>query len=338
MPLSSVAAIETFVQRGVGWWNCQDWGRLHLVGAGVTDYLHSQTSQDMKAVAVGAGCETTFMTATAHLIDQVTAYRQDAEDWLLITAPGSRLTLGGWIQRLLMFTRTSRLLDVTEQTAMVRVAGGESAAWLQSQGLPLPEGQHHHLQSAWQGIPLHVAQGCGLGIPGYTLWTETTEADVWHNLLAGIPRVTDQEWQALTVVRGRPCWGAEITEDYNPLEAGLWSAISLSKGCYIGQEVLAKQVTYQRLRQRLWGVHLEQVVAAGSPIVIDEHKEGVLTRCVVLDDGIYGLGYVRTKTGEEGRRVQVGDTWATLHERPELTFAQQAPLPRSTTQTVSQSN
>lgn len=50
----------------------------------------------------------------------------------------------------------------------------------------------------------------------------------------------EADWERLRIVQGRPAPGAELTEAYNPLEAGLCHAVSLNKGCYIGQETIAK--------------------------------------------------------------------------------------------------
>jgi folate-binding protein YgfZ len=50
----------------------------------------------------------------------------------------------------------------------------------------------------------------------------------------------EADWERLRIVQGRPSPGAELTESYNPLETGLCHAVSISKGCYIGQETIAK--------------------------------------------------------------------------------------------------
>jgi len=296
------AALLARLPGEVGWWEASDWGRLSLSGAGVTDYLHSQTSQRVREVPIGGSTTTTLISATAHLLDWVTLLRVDTEAWWMITSAGSRATVVPWIQRVLMFSRHSRLEDRTETTRMVRLLGKDLG------DPPFP---------AW------VIPDAGLGFGGLTLWTEQAYEPDLRAWLAKIPKLTEADWQVARVVRGRPQWGAEITPDYNPLEAGLWEAISLQKGCYIGQEVLAKQTTYQRLRQRLWGIDLpkqEVGVEPGSLITIEGHKEGILTSCVQVADRVVGLGYVRTKTGHAGTVVQVGAAQGSLFQPPSLSF------------------
>lgn len=75
-------------------------------------------------------------------------------------------------------------------------------------------------------------------------------------------------WEIARVVAGRPVVGKELTEDYNPFDAGLYDAVSLNKGCYIGQETLAKVYGRNAQRWELWGLHLSSPVAPGEKIFL----------------------------------------------------------------------
>ena len=117
----------------------------------------------------------------------------------------------------------------------------------------------------------------------------------------------EDAWEALRIAQGRPKPDAELTEDYNPLEVGLWDTISFTKGCYIGQETIARLNTYKGIKQYLWGIKLAGSVAVGTPITLDGEKVGVLTSCTQIDTGAIGLGYVRSKAGGVGLKVMIGD-------------------------------
>jgi folate-binding protein YgfZ len=123
----------------------------------------------------------------------------------------------------------------------------------------------------------------------------------------------------LRIRQGRPQADAELTEDYNPLEAGLWHTISYNKGCYIGQETIARLNTYQGVKQQLWGIQLSQTIAPGEPILLEAAKVGVCTSCTVTATGAFALGYLKTKAGGEGLTVQVGDQTGTVMDLPFLT-------------------
>ena len=118
--------------------------------------------------------------------------------------------------------------------------------------------------------------------------------------------------------QGVPQPGTELTEDYNPLEAGLWHAISFDKGCYIGQETIARLNTYQGVKQQLWGVQLSTPVEPGTPILVGEDKVGTLTSILDTAEGPLGLGYIRTKAGGAGLQVTVGEAEGTVVDVPFL--------------------
>ncbi|KAI3708336.1 hypothetical protein L2E82_37503 [Cichorium intybus] len=67
---------------------------------------------------------------------------------------------------------------------------------------------------------------------------------------------------------GRPAPGNELTNEFNVLEAGLWNAVSLNKGCYKGQETISRLITYDGIKQKLWGIQLSSLVDPGSPITV----------------------------------------------------------------------
>ena len=81
--------------------------------------------------------------------------------------------------------------------------------------------------------------------------------------------------------------------------------MSFTKGCYIGQETIARLNTYKGVKKRLWGIVLEQAVEPGTTISYEGAKVGKLTSVTTTDAGAFGLGYVRTKTGGEGLAVDL---------------------------------
>ena len=76
----------------------------------------------------------------------------------------------------------------------------------------------------------------------------------------------ERAWECERVLSGRPRAGRELTEASNPLEAGLWGCVSLGKGCYIGQETLAKVSTLGALNRELWGLQLGGSAQVGEAV------------------------------------------------------------------------
>lgn len=75
------------------------------------------------------------------------------------------------------------------------------------------------------------------------------------------------DWETARIQQGRPVEGKEVVQDYNPLEAGLYQAVSLNKGCYMGQETLAKVHKQNAVKQQLWCMRFEGAVQPGTPLL-----------------------------------------------------------------------
>lgn len=296
-------------QTGVALYDRTHWGRIQVGDRDRLRFLHNQTTNAFEGRKPGEGCDTVFVTSTARTIDLATAYiLEDAV--LLLVSPGRSPSLINWMDRYIFFADKVSLQDVTAETAAFNLIGPESDAFLQSLGAEAISGQPQgtHQELVLQEIPVRVAVGSGVAIAGYTLITSRDHAaDLW-NILAdtGAVPLGETAWEQLRIQQGRPAPEHELTDDFNPLEAGLWSTISLSKGCYIGQETIARLHTYRGVKQQLWGVQLSGAAAPGSPITAGDEKVGVLTSSIGTEDGYQGLAYIRTKALEaDVKDVQV---------------------------------
>jgi len=302
-------------------WNCSHWGCIQVKGGDRLRFLHNQSTNDFYRLAPGQGCDTLFVTATARTIDLVTAYVLE-ESVLLRVAPSQRQALLSFLDRYIFFADQVTLTDTTDQTGVLSLMGPQSHQllaqlshedWHQE-----PPGSHRLTQL--QDIPVRVAVGTGLGLPGYTLLMDRTKVPaLWQQLVtAGAVPMGDQAWEELRITQGRPLPGTELTTDYNPLEAGLWHLISFDKGCYIGQETIARLDTYKGVKQQLWGVQLGGPVAPGSLVTVGGEKVGQLTSVVTSERGVRGLAYIRTRAGGAGLTVQIGPVTGEIVDVPFL--------------------
>jgi folate-binding protein YgfZ len=139
------------------------------------------------------------------------------------------------------------------------------------------------------------------GVPGYDLIVEASQAEqVWSHIMSEGQGVKPAGMDALEVVRieqGVPAYGPDMSEDNNPLEANLKGFISFNKGCYVGQEVVARLDTYDRVQKYLVGLSWDgdDMPSVGTNLVLDGKSVGTITstaRSPRLSRGI-GLGYVR---------------------------------------------
>ncbi len=320
---NDAAALQA-VRETVAVCNRSHWGRLTLTGGDRLKFLHNQTTNDFNRLSPGQGCEATVVNSTARTLDLITAYIKPEEVWL-ITAPQRRAQLMTWFDRYIFFGDQVALLDNTADTVCLSVMGPNSTKLLQQLGLTtLPEVLNAHNDGQIAGLPVTVAYGDGLKAPGYTIIaTAANGVALWQALTqAGAVPLGEQVWEQLRVQQGRPKPDAELTEDYNPLEAGLWHTVSFAKGCYIGQETIARLNTYNGVKQQLWGLQLSETVSVPTPILLAEQKVGTLTSLVETSEGFRGLGYIKTKAGGAGLSVHVDGTTATVVEVPYLTRSQ----------------
>jgi folate-binding protein YgfZ len=308
-------------KQGVALCDRSHWGRIRVSDSDRLVFLHNQSTNDLNSLKPGQGCDTVFVTSTARTIELATAYvMEDAV--LVLVSPNRREKILAWLDRYIFFGDKVKLEDITEQTAMFSLIGPESASLLGALGTGAgsdqPAASHQVVKLAGQDV--RVAVGSGLALPGFTLIVNWEGAGaVWQALRqSGAMPLGDRAWEHLRVEQGRPAPDLELTEDYNAVEACLWQAISINKGCYIGQETIARLDTYKGVKQQIWGIHLNGAVKPGTTITIGEDKVGILTSLTTTEQGPFGLGYVRTKAGGEGLKVQVGESEGVLVEVPFL--------------------
>lgn len=291
------------------------WGVLKISGEDRLRYLHNQSTNDFEKLKPGQGCDTVFVTSTARTLDLATALV--TEDCILIlVSPNRRQQLMEWLDRFIFPFDKVELSDVSQEYAVFSLIGATSSAVLAQLALDsLEDSIHssHRLVSA-DNISLRIVAGSGLAISGYTLLVPMVNgAKIWSKLMTlGVMPAGERVWETLRILQGRPAPDRELTEDYNPLEAGLWQTISFDKGCYIGQETIARLNTYKGVKQRLWGVKLSHAVAPNTPLMLENTKVGILTSLTNTPEGAFGLAYVRTVVGSEGLQVKVGEATGKL--------------------------
>ncbi len=303
---------------GAALYDSSNWGKILVGDRDRLRFLHNQSTADFEKRQAGEGCDTVFVTSTARTIDLATGLILD-DEVLLVVSPNRREYLFNWLDKYIFFADRVTLKDVTASLASFTLMGAESAAILERWGCPnltnLAQSSHqlYHVD----GIEVRIAIGTELGLPGYRLIVvggaspeenRSQSATLQQSLTnLGAVILGEDAWECLRIAQGRPKPDAELTEDYNPLEVGLWQTISFSKGCYIGQETIARLNTYKGVKQYLWGVKLTGSVAVGTVITVDGEKVGVLTSCREIDGEVRGLGYVRSKAGGVGLKVMLGD-------------------------------
>ncbi|MEM6598918.1 MAG: folate-binding protein [Cyanobacteria bacterium P01_D01_bin.36] len=329
MALAPNTVINTILTAQPAVFDRSHWSRIRLTGADRVRFLHNQTTNNIEQLAEGQGCYTVFVTSTGRTLDLASVYA--LPDSLLLTlSPEMGKPLYDWMDRYIFFSDKVTLTDESEQLFLFTVLGENADVIASSLGAESLIGQplFTHTSVALPNSELetadtiHVAVGTDLAMPGYTLWGPKAHSEaVWQALCdAGASVHTAQQWEQLRIQQGRPMPGYELTDADNPLEAGLWRSVSFEKGCYIGQETIARLNTYQGVKKRLWGLVLENDVPTdvlvNMPVTVEGTKIGKITSLAHSESGTFGLAYIRTKAGGEKLTVDLGDTSAQVTGLP----------------------
>ena len=265
------------------WRDMSHFGRFVVAGADAANLLHHLSSNDIKAMKPGEVREGALVSSKARVLDFITVIREDRARFLVVTSPNRREMFEPHARQFILFRQDVKIEDQTGTGGLYGVFGAESlkADFSVAQGLKASTGR----------------------LPGSGwLVTERPAAD--------LTQIDDHDtYNVLRVEAGVPVAGAELTEDINPWEAGLDSVISLHKGCYNGQEVIARLNTYKKIKQLLRGLHLDggqPLPANGCPLRAGGKNAGFVTSAVSSPRfGAIALAYVRSGFQEPGSAVEV---------------------------------
>jgi tRNA-modifying protein YgfZ len=297
-------------------------GLLKLTGDDRGRFLHNQTTNQIQLLPVGKGCETVFINSTGRNIDLVTVYIK-SDEILLLVSPEQNKILSDWMDRYIFPFDKVKVQDLTSSYAIFTLIGDNSRQLLEKclNDDFFTSEKFTHQTINIEDTEILVTVDCGLNLSGYNLIMPQEKASlIWKKLTAFEPiLIGSQDLERLRIHQGKPKPTAELTEEYNPLETGLWEAISFDKGCYIGQETIARLNTYKGVKQRLWGLKLEDKIDLESDrqITLDGEKIGKITS--YDQKANFALGYIRTKAGGEGLTVVIGETKATVVSLPSIT-------------------
>ncbi|PIN18199.1 Aminomethyl transferase [Handroanthus impetiginosus] len=312
------------VNNGVAVVDLSDYGRIRVSGEDRIRFLHNQTTANFESLVEGQGCDTVFVTPTARTIDISYAWVMK-NAILLVVSPITCGRITEMLNKYIFFDDKVEIQDITNQTSMFALLGPKSSRVMEDLNLGdlvgQPYGSHKHYSVG--GMPLTVAVGSFISVEGFTfMMSPATAGSVWKALLGqGAIPMGSSAWETLRILRGRPAPGKELADEFNVLEAGLWRAVSLNKGCYKGQETISRLVTYDGIKQSLWGIRLSSAVEPGSSIKVDGKKVGKLTSFTsgTKASGPFGLGYIKRRAASDGNTVTVGDSVVgTLVEVPFL--------------------
>ncbi|HEY1285996.1 MAG TPA: glycine cleavage T C-terminal barrel domain-containing protein [Solirubrobacterales bacterium] len=282
-----------------------DRGMLMVSGPDAAEYLQGQLTNDVEALEAGEGCYSTLLDRKGHIQADMRVLRLGAEEIWIDTEPEGLEAA----RRHLETYRIGRDVEVGDlggARALISLIGPRSAEIAGSAALP----EHIIEPASISGIEC-LAVGTADGID---LIADAPEAARLLRALtdAGAQRVDPEAAEIVRVEAGRPRFGAEMGPETMPAEAGIVErAVDFDKGCYIGQEPVARLHYRGKPNRRLRGLELSGRVEPGAALRLGEKEVGrVGTVAVSPARGQIALAIVR-REAEPGDELAVGEDGVT---------------------------
>ena len=254
-----------------------DRGRIVVSGADRGTYLQGLLTNDIQALRAGQGCYSAYLTPQGRMIADMYVY--ELGDVILLTTIHDVKDAVLFKLDQFVFAEDVQLGDVTASFAQFAIVGPQAAQVVASVMGSISESaltampEHGNARVDWRGSAAIVTRTTDAGEAGYDVYVESTQADGLRAAVAaaGVPLLDSSLAEAIRIEAGVPAFHRDMDEETIPLEAGIESrAISFTKGCYVGQEVIVRVVHrgHGRVARKLVGLRVEsdRVPAVGTTV------------------------------------------------------------------------
>jgi folate-binding protein YgfZ len=260
---------------------------LHAAGPDARDFLHRMLTQDVNGLPPGGAAHFALLTVKGHLVGEGQLVLW-SDGVLLDVDPAAAPELGAQLTRMVIMDDVT----ITDRSADFRVLpllgpGAEAAATAAAPDL-----------SRWVNSRR--------GVPALDLLVPSSQAEARRAGLvaAGAAPLEEGDLEALRIAGGVARWGADMDGSRLPMEAGLTAdAISFTKGCYLGQEVVVRATARGQIQRGLALLRLPEAAGPGSPLRAGEAEVGSVTSAAATPEGRLGLGYLRRAWWAAGTRL-----------------------------------
>ena len=282
-------------------------GYLRITGEDRIAFLQRQTTNDVDNLPENHHLSTVLITPAARILDVLQVFAEDENTLGVITLPGRAAETAAFLKRRIFFMDKVSVADASPDFMIADIEGSGSADFLEAIGVGTMNS--NSLQAfTLEGIPLRILAQYRPEAPGFRLVAPAAHHDHLASQLErhGVNTIAAAAYHARRILAGRPSWENELTEEYTPLEIGLEALVSGTKGCYTGQEVLARQVTYDKITRSLAGLRLTAPTIPGAVVTVDSQKIGTITS--TADETAFGpiaLAVLKRPHFEPGTLVDV---------------------------------
>jgi len=335
MDSDSLNTYHAIVAGGCGLIELPDHALIWATGRDRLDLLHRMSTNDLTGMGANEGRTTVLTNALARIVDRlivvnlvaVAAAPSTASDGvasppstrdaaaqkvLMLGSAGMGQKIRRWLAGYIFFQDDVKFTDASTEMTQLLVFGLRAEAVAEALAPGASALSPYHVLRQGGAI---VGRGDPLGGSSFFIVVEKAAKDAWWEkaLAAGAVAATPEVYEVIRIESGRPEINREMGEDYIPLEANLWDEVNFSKGCYIGQEIIARMESRGKLAKRLTGWRSVGPLAPGT-----EFSSGTLITSAAESPrfGWIGLGYVKPAQVETGTEFEINGTRATIAALP----------------------
>lgn len=276
------------------WFDCSDRQQLRVTGPDAGDFLHGQVTNDVTSLTVGGSCYAAVLTAKGAMVGDVRVLRRQ-QDFIVDTGAGRAALIKVAFEKYLI-SEDCEVHEAPELAVLSFIGPGSRTS---SSKIPA-EAQLGELVSFFNGVDVVI---------------ERARFDEVKQALSGVVQGSAQTLEVIRVEHAVPAFGRDMTEVTIPLEANLENAIHYKKGCYIGQEVIARATFRGQMNKKL----VRLLVGDATPewkaeLKLGERKVGWITSVVHSPERKQNLalGYVHRDFLTPGTAFQLGETTVTV--------------------------
>lgn len=286
-------------------------GCIQVIGPHQVEFLQRQTTNDLHSLSENHLLLTALTSPTARLLDLwyvLPGFDAGQSSIQVISLTGNGKGMAAYLKSRIFFMDRVAVTDQSQNYAQVSLGGTNAAGLLARAGVSHLPQPGETTTTEFFNVEIHLlGEYHRVGFP-YRLILPTGGLDAVRSALleAGASELSPQAYDLLRIEAGIPAAAHELTDAYTPLELNLKAAISDAKGCYTGQEVIARQRTYDKVTRRMVGVRLSSPAPYGAEVLAAGRDVGSLTSTALSPRlGPIGLAVLRRPAHEPGTQVEV---------------------------------
>jgi aminomethyltransferase len=279
--------------------------------------LNRLSTNNVEALQPGQGQQTVLTTPIGRIIDLLTIHAFE-EDLLLVTSPAQQAAVLKHLRKNIFFNDKVKV-EPAEELGRLLLYGPAAETLLGTLGASPAPALYALTPAEIDGVALHVSRVPPIGGAGFALYVPAAQLATVQAILqdAGAADLDAAGLDVLRVESGYPAFGHELSPAYIPLETGLWEAVCFTKGCYVGQEIIARMESRNRIAKHMRGLRLHlasdqatelAALELPAPIQAEGKPAGELTSTTISPrHGPIGLAYIRSAQAAAGTQLSLAE-------------------------------